>query len=211
MSGIFVTFEGIEGCGKSTQLAMLGKWLRENGHDVVETREPGGTILGEGIRKILQTKAGCDAISFSPRAEILLFEASRAQHVDEKIAPAIGAGKIVLCDRFCDSTVVYQGFARAIDFETVLFLNEFASNGHTPDMTIFQSIEVTESFRRIAMRSNARDRIEQESGNFFEKVRAGYMRLAAENARFFTVDGMDDVEIIHGKIKNEFRNRFFKN
>jgi dTMP kinase len=131
--------------------------------------------------------------------------------VEEKISPAIDSGKIVLCDRFCDSTIAYQGIARAIDAETVLFLNEFASNGRVPDMTIFQSIEVEESLRRIAMRGGSRDRIEHESAVFFEKVRAGYLQLAAENARFFTVDGIGDVEVIHEKIKNEFENRFFKN
>jgi dTMP kinase len=209
MEGIFVTFEGVEGCGKSTQLAMLAEWLRANGRGVVETREPGGTTLGEKIRHILQSDCG-DGI-FSPRAEILLFEASRAQHVEMKILPAIGSGKIVLCDRFCDSTVVYQGCARAIDGNTVRFLNEFASHGREPDMTIFQDIKIPESFRRIAGRSGEQDRIERETALFFEKVRGGYLQLARENRRFFTVDGSDGVEVIHEKIKNEFESRFFKN
>jgi dTMP kinase len=209
MSGIFVTFEGIEGCGKSTQLAMLASWLREGGRDVIETREPGGTILGEKIRRLLREGNG-DNI-FSIRAEILLFEASRAQHMDEKILPAMDAGKIVLCDRFCDSTVVYQGSARAIDSDAVHFFNEFASRGRTPNMTIFPDIGVGESFRRIADRGGTRDRIEQENAHFFEKVRRGYLKLAKTHGRFFTVDGTEDIEIIHGKIRNEFAKRFFEN
>ncbi|MDR1528522.1 MAG: dTMP kinase [Puniceicoccales bacterium] len=209
MNGIFVTFEGIEGCGKSTQLNMLANWLRTNGKDIIVTREPGGTGLGEKIRNLLL--GGSKGDVFSIRAEILLFEASRAQHVDEKILPAIKSGKIVLCDRFFDSTVVYQGVARAIDPYAVQFLNEFALAGCVPDMTIFPNISVAESFRRIALEDGSRDRIEQEDESFFEKIRNGYLRLAKGNARFFTVDGTDDMEIIHEKIRNEFAKRFFKN
>ncbi|MDR0742213.1 MAG: dTMP kinase [Puniceicoccales bacterium] len=209
MSGVFVTFEGIEGCGKSTQLNMLANWLRTNGKDVIVTREPGGTDLGEKIRNLLL--GGNKGDVFSIRAEILLFEASRAQHVDEKILPAIKSGKIVLCDRFFDSTVVYQGVARTIDPHTVQFLNKFAISGCVPDMTIFPNISVAESFRRIALEDGSRDRIEQEDESFFEKIRNGYLRLAKENTRFFMVDGTDDMEIIHEKIRNEFAKRFFKN
>ncbi|MDR1233217.1 MAG: dTMP kinase [Puniceicoccales bacterium] len=209
MSGIFVTFEGIEGCGKSTQLNMLANWLRASGKDVIVTREPGGTELGEKIRNLLLDGNKGDV--FSIRTEILLFEASRAQHVDEKISPAIKSGKIVLCDRFSDSTVVYQGVARAVDPHTVQFLNEFALCGCIPDMTIFPNISVAESFRRIALEDGSRDRIEQEDESFFEKIRNGYLGLAKGNARFFMVDGTDNEEIIHGKIRNEFAERFFKN
>ncbi|MDR1890860.1 MAG: dTMP kinase [Puniceicoccales bacterium] len=208
MSGIFVTFEGIEACGKSTQLNMLANWLRGSGQDVIVTREPGGTNLGENIRNLLLNGSKDDI--FSIRAEILLFEASRAQHVDEKILPAIKSGKIVLCDRFFDSTVVYQGVARAIDPKTVQFLNEFAISGCIPHMTVLPNISVAESFRRIARKDSSRDRIEQEDESFFEKIRDGYLKLAKESARFFTVDGIDDAETIHGKIRNEFTKRFFK-
>ncbi|MDR2779484.1 MAG: dTMP kinase [Puniceicoccales bacterium] len=207
MSGIFVTFEGIEGCGKSTQLNMLANWLREEGKDVIVTREPGGTNLGERIRDLLLNGSKNDV--FSARAEILLFEASRAQHIDEKILPAIKSGKFVLCDRFFDSTVVYQGVARAIDARTVQFLNDFALSGCIPDMTVFPNISVAESFRRIASENGSRDRIEQEDESFFEKIRGGYLKLAEENDRFFMVDGIDDVKIIHKKIRNEFTKRFF--
>ncbi|MDR2776960.1 MAG: dTMP kinase [Puniceicoccales bacterium] len=209
MSGIFVTFEGIEGCGKSTQLNMLANWLRANGKDVIVTREPGGTDLGEKIRNLLLEGNKNDI--FSIRAEILLFEASRAQHVDEKILPAIKSGKFVLCDRFFDSTVVYQGVARAIDPHIVQFLNEFALSGCVPTMTVFPNISVAESFRRIALENGSRDRIEQEDESFFEKIRDGYLELAKGNARFFMVDGADNAEIIHEKIRNEFAKRFFKN
>jgi dTMP kinase len=207
MRGIFVTFEGIEGCGKSTQLAMLADWLAERERETVVTREPGGTVIGEKIRELL--KAGTRNDIFSIRAEILLFEASRAQHMEEVILPAIEAGKCVLCDRFFDSTVVYQGAARAIDDNIVKFFNEFASYGHSPDMTIFQDISVDESFRRIALRHNGKDRIEQESQDFFEKVRRGYLLLAQSNSRFFMVDGGGDIVTIHRKIADEFAKRFF--
>ncbi|MDR2432478.1 MAG: dTMP kinase [Puniceicoccales bacterium] len=209
MSGIFITFEGIEGCGKSTQLDMLANWLRANGKDVIVTREPGGTDLGEKIRNLLLDGSKSDI--FSVRAEILLFEASRAQHVDEKILPAIKSGKIVLCDRFCDSTIVYQGVARTMDLHIVKFLNEFAVSECIPAMTIFPNISVAEGFRRIALEDSSRDRIEQEDESFFEKIRSGYLKLAKENTRFFMVDGSDNVEIIHEKIRNEFAKRFFKN
>ncbi|MDR1595938.1 MAG: dTMP kinase [Puniceicoccales bacterium] len=209
MSGIFVTFEGIEGCGKSTQLALLANWLRGNGREVVTTREPGGTEVGEKIRAILQ--AGNSGDVFSERTEILLFEASRAQHVREKIFPALKDNKIVLCDRFVDSTAVYQGAARGIGHDVVKFLNDFASHGRYPDMTVFLDISIAASFGRIAARSNGRDRIEQEDERFFKRVRNHYLKLASENARFFTVAGTATVEAIHEKIRNEFAGKFFKN
>lgn len=208
MNGIFVTFEGIEGCGKSTQLALLADWLRGNGKAVVATREPGGTEIGEKIRSILQTGNGSGI--FSARTELLLFEASRAQHVEEKILPALESGRIVLCDRFFDSTVVYQGFARAIEADAIKFLNAFASRGRSPDMTIFIDIDVAMSFARIAARNGSRDRIELENEHFFGRVRSGYLDLVRGNGRFFTVDGNADAETIHGKIKNEFAKRFFE-
>jgi dTMP kinase len=208
MGGLFITFEGIEACGKSTQLAMLADWLRQNNRDIVETREPGGTDLGEKIRGLLRDGTKFD--NFSTGTEILLFEASRAQHVEEKILPAMELGKIVLCDRFYDSTTVYQGCARKIEAKTVNFLNEFASHGCTPHMTIFLDVGVPESFKRIAERNGRRDRIEQEGVPFFEEVREGYLRLARENSRFFTVDGVGDVGTIHGKIRDEFERRFSK-
>ncbi|MDR3144486.1 MAG: dTMP kinase [Puniceicoccales bacterium] len=204
--GIFVTFEGMECCGKSTQLHLLARWLRERGHDAIETREPGGTDIGESIRELL--RSGNVSGTFSSRAEILLFEASRAQHMEEKILPAIAAGKIVLCDRFHDSTTVYQGVARAVDADAVSFLNGFASHGRVPDMTILLDIGVRESFRRMDARGAIRDRIESEDENFFQKVRDGY-RMLAEDVRFFTVDGMSSIAEIHGKIRDEFARRFF--
>ncbi|MDR1401928.1 MAG: dTMP kinase [Puniceicoccales bacterium] len=206
MSGIFVTFEGIEGCGKSTQLLMLVDWLRKNGYETVATREPGGTEMGEKIRAILQSGNRGDV--FCIRAEILLFEASRAQHMEEKILPALESGKIVLCDRFFDSTVVYQGAARGIDADIVKFLNVFASHGRSPDLTALIDVDVGACFKRIAASNRRRDRIEQEDAIFFEKARNCYLKLAEEK-RFFTVDGTASAEIIHEKIKDEFGRRFF--
>ncbi|MDR1413361.1 MAG: dTMP kinase [Puniceicoccales bacterium] len=209
MSGIFVTFEGIEGCGKSTQLAMLVDWLQKNGHEAIATREPGGSEIGEKIRTILQ--GGNRGDIFSVRAEILLFEASRAQHMEEKILPALESGKIVLCDRFSDSTVVYQGAARGMDADVIKFLNAFAAQGRSPDFTVLIDVAIETGFRRIADSSRRRDRIEQEDAIFFAKARNCYLKLASEEERFFTVDGTANTEIIHGKIKDEFAGRFFGN
>ena len=207
MKGIFITFEGIEGSGKSTQLSMLNKWLTNHDYDVVATREPGGTKIGEKIRELLRSGSKDDV--FSPRTELMLFEASRAQHMEEIVLPALNKGKIVLCDRFFDSTTVYQGVARAIDTDIVHILNDFSSFEKKPDLTIILDIDVDESMNRLIKRETSKDRIEQEDRKFFENVRNGYLGLAQNNERFFVVDGTSDANSIQQKIRDELSKRFF--
>ena len=207
MKGIFITFEGIEGSGKSTQLSMLNKWLTDHDYDVVATREPGGTKIGEKIRELLRSGSKGDV--FSPRTELMLFEASRAQHMEEIILPALNNGKIVLCDRFFDSTTVYQGVARAIDTDIVHILNDFSSFEKKPDLTIILDIDVDESMNRLIKRETSKDRIEQEDRKFFENVRNGYLSLAQNNERFFVIDGSGDANSIQQKIRDELSKRFF--
>ena len=207
IKGIFITFEDIEGSGKSTQLSMLNKWLTNHDYDVVATREPGGTRIGEKIRELLRSGSKDDV--FSPRTELMLFEASRAQHMEEIILPALNNGKIVLCDRFFDSTTVYQGVARAIDTDIVHILNDFSSFEKKPDLTIILDIDVDESMNRLIKRETSKDRIEQEDRKFFENVRNGYLSLAQNNERFFVVDGTSDANSIQQKIRDELSKRFF--
>ena len=207
MKGIFITFEGIEGSGKSTQLSMLNKWLTNHDYDVVATREPGGTRIGEKIRELLRSGSKGDV--FSPRTELMLFEASRAQHMEEIVLPALNNGKIVLCDRFFDSTTVYQGVARAIDTDIVHILNDFSSFEKKPDLTIIIDIDVDESMNRLIKRETSKDRIEQEDRKFFENVRNGYLNLAQNNERFFVIDGTGDANSIQQKIRDELSKRFF--
>ena len=207
MKGIFITFEGIEGSGKSTQLSMLNKWLTNHDYDVVATREPGGTRIGEKIRELLRSGSKDDV--FSPRTELMLFEASRAQHMEEIILPALNNGKIVLCDRFFDSTTVYQGVARAIDTDIVHILNDFSSFERKPDLTIILDIDVDESMNRLIKREISKDRIEQEDRKFFENVRNGYLSLAQNNERFFVIDGTGDANSVQQKIRDELSKRFF--
>ncbi len=206
MRGRLITFEGIEGCGKSTQIELFAVWLKSIGRDVICSREPGGTLLGERIRDLL--KNGSKETFFSAKAELLLFEASRAQHVEEKILPAILNGKDVLCDRFFDSSIVYQGSARNIMKSDVEFLNKFATNGIIPDLTILIDIDVREGMRRLGIRGENIDRIEQEDQEFFERVRTGYFNLAERNRRFFVVDGNKSKEDIQYAIRQEYKARF---
>ena len=194
MKGLFITFEGVEGSGKSTQISALKKRLEEAGREVIETREPGGTPLGESIRHLLQHDEAGEGMS--PESELLLFSASRAQHVRELIEPALLAGKIVVCDRFLDSSAIYQGIARAIDAQQVKVINEFAVGLTKPDLTILIDLSPEVGLARVRARSNGEfDRMEQESLEFFQAVRAGYLDLAAaEPERFFVLDGSQSVE-----------------
>lgn len=177
--GTFITFEGPEGGGKTTQAKRLLARLTAEGHEVVYTREPGGTPTGEAIREILQyDKAGeplCD------QTEVFLFAASRAQLVRNVIIPALERGAHVICDRFADSTTVYQGYGRGFDIEQMISINNFAINGAVPDLTILLDISVEDGFERLASRQRElftkSDRIEREAREFHEKVRRGYLDL----------------------------------
>jgi dTMP kinase len=200
MAGLFITFEGTEGCGKSTQINALAARLQDQGQQVLQTREPGGTPLGEAVRNLLQhDEAGA---GMSPEAELLLFTASRAQLTRERILPAIAKGEIVLCDRFMDSTTVYQGVARQIDIQAVAAINRFAVGEARPDLTILIDLSPEVGMARVHARSDGQlDRIEQEAIEFFQAVRAGYLKLAeSESERFLVLDGSASVEVLEQQI-----------
>jgi dTMP kinase len=200
MTGLFITFEGGEGCGKSTQIAALRARLEAMGKTVVQTREPGGTTLGESVRNLLQYDDAGQGMS--PEAELLLFAASRAQHVRELIVPAIAEGQIVLCDRFLDSTTVYQGVARAIDSKKVDTINQFAIGDTNPDLTILIDLPPEIGLARVHARSDGQlDRMEKEAIEFFQAVRQGYLDLAkSEPKRFLVLDGSQSVEELETQI-----------
>jgi len=208
--GILISFEGSEGCGKSTQIRKIADRLEDIDHrDVVVTREPGGTIIGEDIRHLLMHADSSKSIL--PETELLLFAASRAQLVREIILPAVEDGKIVLCDRFLDSTTVYQGVARQIADDPVTMINEFAVGEIVPDLTVVLDIPPEVGFERIKHRvSDMPDRMEQENIEFYGKVREGYLALARSlPERFFVVDGAGDPDDIELDIWNEIHARFF--
>jgi dTMP kinase len=208
MRGLFVTFEGPEAGGKSTQIGFLKSFLEEMGKDVICTREPGGTPAGEAIRNLLQhDKAGENLVG---AAETLLFEASRSQLVEEVIKPALEAGQMVISDRFSDSTVAYQGYGRGFGVEAVGHLNDFATGGLKPDVTFLLDIPVEDGFKRIEERNIAnntsKDRLESEAIEFHEKLRQGFLEMAEkEPERFVVIDAMGTMEhtaaVVTGKIK----------
>jgi dTMP kinase len=199
--GLFITFEGMDGCGKSTQMRRLAKRLRAAGHAVVESAEPGGSPIGMQIRGILLDSANH---ALSPTAELLLYFANRAQNVDQWIVPALSSGSIVLSDRFTDSSLVYQGCGRGLGAETVLELDRIACRGLKPDLTLLIDIDLATSLARAQARNargNRTDRMEEQGTAFYEKVRDAYLALAAgEPERFRTIDGRDNVGVVAKKI-----------
>ncbi len=206
-AGLFITFEGSEGCGKSTQIRRMAEFLGSLGNEVVVLREPGATPIGESIRNLLQYDAAASAMT--PEAELLLFAASRAQLVREIIRPALTRGAVVLCDRFLDSTTVYQGVARDLDSCEVSRINDFAVGGTLPDLTLLLDLDAAEGRRRAATRNGPADRMEQERESFYEAVRQGYLKLAAENAgRFAVIDASSDEERVESAIKKVLLERF---
>ena len=171
--GIFITFEGVEGCGKSTHSRLLCDFLKGRGYSCFLTREPGGTKLGEEVRKILLHS---DGIDISDLAELFLFEAARAQIVGESIKPGLAAGKIVICDRFSDATVCYQGYAGGVDLKAIETLNRVSSDGLKPDLTILLDVDTAMGLRRA--KSKGIDRMERKKFAYHKRVRAGYLKLA---------------------------------
>lgn len=211
--GRFITLEGPEGAGKSTQAAMLISRLESRGLEVVYTREPGGTRLGEAIRGILQFDAAGE--SPCPESEVLLFEASRAQLVRRLILPALDRGAWVVCDRFADSTTAYQGFGRGFSVEMMETLNQFAIGHAVPDMTLLFDINVSLGLQRCAKRQHGQpaplDRIESETLEFHERVRQGYLALARRYpSRFRLVDAMRDVSSVAADVWAAVSSAFFK-
>ena len=205
--GMFITFEGSEGTGKTTQIQRLTSKLEELGRNVTVSRQPGGTALGEEIRHLL--KHAASGKNMVPRTELLLFAASRAQHVDELIQPNLQLGNIVICDRFHDSTTVYQGIARAIDGAIVESINQIAIASTLPDITILIDLDPEEGFRRIESRNTEPpDRMEQEHMDFYKAVRQGYLHLAKNNSdRFLVIDGHQTIEAVEQAIWDGIKNR----
>ena len=207
--GIFITFEGIDGSGKTTQLRILAERLRQAGRTVVEAVEPGGTEIGRQIRAILLDGRNTQ---LTPRAELLLYFASRAQNVEEAIRPALAAGQIVLCDRFTDSTLVYQGYGRGLGPEVVLTLDRIACHGLIPDLTVFVDIDLDESLERARGRNitsaSSETRLDDESREFHKRVRAAYLALAKQEARrFIVIDGAASVDEVAGRVWKEVATR----
>ena len=202
MRGRFITFEGSEGCGKTTQIQRLCARLEDEGREILLTREPGGTAAGEKIRDLLQYAPEGEGLT--AEAEVLLFTASRAQLVREQIMPAIERGVYVLADRFLDSTTVYQGVARGLDASAVAAINRFAVGECMPDMTFLLDLDIQEGRRRVSERSRGdEDRMERETDAFFEKVRRGYLDLAgSEPERIIVLDAMESPDQVAREIWN---------
>ena len=201
MPGLFVAFEGGEGVGKSTQVAAAARWLRELGRDVVETREPGGTPLGTELRRLLLHPDG----QIAPRAEALLYAADRAQHVDAVIRPALGAGRVVLTDRYIDSTLAYQGAGRGLD-DTRL-VTGWATGGLVPDLTVLLDLDPAVGLQRAGARATP-DRLEAASLAFHEAVRAGFLALAAEAPRRYVVlDAAADPDEVAAAVRDAIAGR----
>lgn len=205
--GLFITFEGVEGCGKSTQTRLLLRRLEERGKSALMLREPGGTGLGEAIREILLG----DAVRIEPLSELFLYEAARAELVSSVIRKALASNGIVLCDRFIDSTIAYQGFGRGLDTATIEKLNNVASSGIRPDLTILFDLDVEEGLKRALARINGAaasagagpigDRLEREAIDFHERVRKGFLEIASkEPGRVKVVDATRTVENIHAEV-----------
>lgn len=171
--GLMISFEGIDGCGKSTQIAYAAEYLRDLGYDILVTREPGGCKISEKIRNVI---LDVDSVGMNPYAEALLYAASRAQHVDEILLPAIDAGKIVLSDRFVDSSAAYQGAGRGIGMETILQFNQYAIERCMPEVTFFFDFTPEAARQRMIRRGDA-DRMDSESREFFDRVYQGYCDL----------------------------------
>lgn len=208
--GLFITFEGSEGSGKTTQINRLNIRLEDLGHETISTREPGGTEIGEAIRNLLKHDPASNHIT--PEAEMLLFAASRAQLVREVIQPALGEGISVICDRFLDSTTVYQGAARKVASDPIQMINKFAVGDLLPDLTIVLDMPAAEGMERIKHRySDLPDRMEQENIAFYELVREGYLFLAKSMPeRFLVVNGMQTKREIEDEIWEEVESRFFE-
>ena len=193
-NGLFITFEGADGCGKTTQLNLLKDYLEQKGKEVVVTREPGAKGLGEYIRKILLNYDGV----VSDRCESFLFLADRAQNIDVIVNPAIKEGKIVLCDRHTDSTVAYQGYGRGLDLDEIDMLNNLATGNKKPDLTLVFDVDIETSMKRVGQE---KDRMEKSGNEFFNRVRNGYLAIAKkEPDRVKVVDSTKSIAEVQDEV-----------
>ena len=192
--GLFITFEGPDGCGKTTQMNLLAQYFEKKGKKVVLTREPGGKGLGEKVREILLNYNG----KVSDRCESFLFLADRAQNIDIIVKPAVEKGEIVLCDRHIDSTVAYQGYGRGLDINEINMLNNLATGGKKPDLTLVFDVDIETSMKRVG---KEKDRMESAGIDFHNRVRNGYLELAKqEPTRIKVLDATKTIEEIHEKV-----------
>ncbi|MEX1078504.1 MAG: dTMP kinase [Homoserinimonas sp.] len=197
MTGLFITFEGGDGSGKTTQARFLADWLQASGRTVMHTREPGGTELGLELREIVLHRRG----AISPRAEALIYAADRAHHIATKVRPAIERGDVVIQDRYLDSSVAYQGAGRVLDGTEVRNLSLWATEGFMPALTVLLDLEGTAGRDRLQRRTKY-DRLESEEADFHARVRAGYLELAAaEPERFLVLNATDSMESIAAAIR----------
>ncbi len=196
---MFITLEGPDGSGKTTQARLLAEWLRGQGYEVVLTREPGGTDIGDQIRVVLHDPHNT---TMDARTEILLYSASRAQHVAQRIRPALAAGKIVISDRYADSTLAYQGYGRGLDLETLQAITAFATSGLTPDLTLYLDVVPQEGLQRRRLGGDEWNRLDAETLEFHQRVRAGYLELAGlEPERWVVIDAAPSAEEVQAEIR----------
>ena len=206
-SGKLITFEGLDGCGKSTQLEKATDWLKEQGCSVLKTCQPGGTVIGKQIRKILLNP---EHEELQPESELLLYLADRIQHLYDSILPAKASGTIVLCDRFHDSTVAYQGYGRGLNLKCIESIVAHCIKPYLPDLTILLNISPETVASRLEHRQELvkKDRLDLESSSFFKRVAQGFQELAAaESERFVCINGEKDIEVIHQEIINILQQR----
>lgn len=204
---MFITLEGPEGSGKSSQVLPLAMFLRQQGYNVLSTREPGGTPIGEQIRDILHNLHNTE---MHPRTEILLFQAARAQHVEQVIRPYLESGGVVLCDRFADSTLAYQGYGRQQDLQALISLIDFATDGLKPDLTLLLDIDVEEGLRRRS-KGGGWNRLDALELAFHQRVRQGYLTLAqAEPQRWVIIDARREMKQVQEDLRQEVLKRLRK-
>ncbi len=202
MDSLFITFEGLDFCGKTTQVKLLESWLKSKYKDVLVLREPGGTAIGELIREILLNP---EHSSLTEASELFLFEASRSQLVKEIIRPALSRGTIVICDRYYDSTTAYQGYGRGISLQLIEAMNLFATENLVPNVTFFLDIPVEEIEKRMKKQKAVKDRMESNAISFYKKVREGYFEIAKKESRIKILDGLLSIEEIHSAIINNIQ------
>lgn len=196
---MFITFEGPEGSGKSTQIRLLAEFMRARGLSVEVVREPGGTPIGDQVRHVLHDTANT---AMSPEAEVLLYSASRAQLVSQRIRPSLAAGRIVLCDRYADSTMAYQGYGRGLDLGMLAALTEIATGGLKPDLTLLLDLDVSAGLSRRRVRGEEMNRLDLEAVAFHERVREGYRLLAnADPERWVRIQADRSVDVVAADIR----------
>jgi dTMP kinase len=202
---MFITFEGSDGSGKSTQITLLSFYLRQEGHKVLTTREPGGTTIGEQVRNCLHDVQNKN---MTPSAEVLLYSASRAQLVEEIIRPALSSNHIVLSDRYSDSTLAYQGYGRGLDLNDLTRLTRFATGGLKPDLTFLFDVEIEDGLSRRSSGGVEMNRMDLQTIDFYRRVREGYRELASANPqRWIAIDANRPVDVVQTDLRRHIKDR----